>query len=343
MENFAQHMRIVGMGVTDNEVDTRKAAAQELAAVWQKGRENTAVLTNASQVAEVLNGTGVPAPALGAEVQALVQKQGASSFLYEERPLEVGVVAGVAAATVVSGGASSSWTVADVLAASLWCALSYQPPVEDTKREALRREIFDASIARCRRSAELSRERAAVADFADLTVTAAAEDGKITSNFAKATKATIDAMRRNSALDREELDFLWWAMLNRSRLLDSPLPSLAEPVRLVAAGIEAAAHLRRFPCDVHRDIVLRTLKDDPELDLAELHAALGGDRAALGKRFVGGHIASFPTVFPLLHSLATGNTDATGHAIRRRASDWGARALLEAGFNQILVHGIGKL
>lgn len=341
MQNFAQHMRIVGMGVTDNEVDTRKAAAQELTAAWQKGRDIPVVLADAVDVADALSGSGTASERLGAEVQRLVQDQGASSFLYEERPLEVGVVAGVAAAAVVAKP-SGNWTVGEILAAALWSALSFQAPVGDTKREALRREVLDAAAERSRQSAELARERAPVADFSDLAITAAAEGGKITSTFAKATKGPVDAFRRNAALDREEVDFLWWALLGRSRLLKRPLAGLPEAVGVVAAGIEAAAHLRRFPCDVHHDLVLRTLQDDPELDLAELHDAIGDDRTVLGRDFAGGHVASFPKVFPLLHSLATGQTGIEGHAIKRRASEWGARALLEAGFNRILVHGIGK-
>lgn len=341
MQNFAQHMRIVGMGVTDNEVDTRKAAAQELAAAWGKGRDVQSVLADAADLAKVLNGSGTPSDRLGSEVQQLVQDQGASSFLYTERPLEVGVVAGLAAASAV-GKPSANWTVGEILAAALWSALGFQGPVDDPKRETLRQEVLEAAASRSRQSAELARARVPVADFSELTITAAAEGGKITSNFAKASKGTVDALRSNAALDREELDFLWWALLGRSRLLGRSLASLPGPVGVVAAGIEAAGHLRRFPCDVHHDLVLRTLQDDPELDLEELHAAIGTDRVVLGRDFAGGHVESFSTVFPLLYSLTTGETKIEGHSIKRRASEWGARALLEAGFNRILVNGIGK-
>lgn len=73
----------------------------------------------------------------------------------------------------------------------------------------------------------------------DLTVTIA-EGAKPTTTFKKATGATIEALRRNAVLDREELDFLWWVQLNRSRLLKRPIDGMAEPLRRVASGIEAA-------------------------------------------------------------------------------------------------------
>jgi hypothetical protein len=342
MENFAIHMRITGLGVSDNEVDTRKAAAEELQASWSKPRPHAAVLTTATQLAEALSGEGMPPAALGEEVQALVQKN-ASSFLHSERPLEVGVVAGMAAAGVLNTAVPNGWTVSEILANALWSALAYQAPLEEPKREALRLQVLSASEARCRKVAEVSRQRTDVPNFGELTVTPTEEANKFTTTFAKATVATIAALQRNAALDREELDFLWWAQIGRSRILNRPLMSIVEPVRLVAAGIEGAGYLRRLPCDVHRDLVLRTLQDDPELDLKELHAAIGSDRHVLGNGFASGNVTSFPYIFPLLNSLATGDSDTAGNAIKRRASEWGARALLEAGFNHILVHGIGKL
>ena len=121
------------------------------------------------------------------------------------------------------------------------------------------------------------------------------------------------------------------------------LNSMTEPLRLVASGVEAATHLRRLPCEVHRDIVLRTLDKDPVLDLKKLLQAIGADRDKLGASFADGWATQYPTVFPLLNALATGASDGQSDAIKRPTSAWGARALLEAGMMRYFKNGASKL
>ena len=162
-------------------------------------------------------------------------------------------------------------------------------------------------------------------------------DTEVSSNFKDVTKATIEALRRNAALDREELDFLWWVQLDRSRLLGRSHTRIEEPVRLIAAGIEAAGLLRRPPCDVHRELVLRILDVNPSLDAAEVIKAAGDDLESLGCEYRSGLVAEAPIVFPLLHALATGRVDIPGAELKRESSEWGLRALLEVGLVKMSV------
>lgn len=342
MSNLAVHMRIASLQVSNEDVNTRQAAISELVEAWGKLKPFANIVVKAAEIAHALSGDGTAIATLGGEVERSIQNH-ASAFLYSERPLEVGICSGMAAIDLMSPTpGESGWTVPDVIAAVLWSALGFQTPLEDGKREALRIEVLEAARSRTLKASELSRQRSDVSDFGELTIAVDAEV-KATSNFKKATNATITALRRNAALDREELDFLWWVQLGRSRLLNRPLASINEPVRLVAAGIEAAGHLRRLPCEVHRDVVLRTLDANPKLVLADLIAAVGDDRDALGSRYGSGIVAQAPAVFPLLHALATGSTSADGAKVPRTSGDWGTRALLEAGLAQMCATGPGKL
>lgn len=342
MDNIAFHMRISSVTVSDDDVNSRRAAATSLANSWGKEKAVSKILSKAADVAEALGGDGRPSPALGNEVQGAIQKK-SSSFLYEERPLEIGVCAGMAMVSILAGSpGNNGWVVPDVYAAALWSTLAYQPVLEAERREKLRLEVLDAARTWSAAAAEKARERTVVPDPSDVEVTI--DDSKaVTHNFDEAVADTVEALRRNAALDREELDFLWWAQLGRSRVLNKQLSAVTEPVRIVAAGIEGAKMLRRLPCEVHREIVLRTLDQDPELDLAELLAAVGDDRAALGAAFVEGNVASNPTVFPLLHALSTGEVSGAGAVVKRRVSEWGERALLEAGFARVISQGAAKL
>lgn len=343
MSNLAVHMRIASLQVSNEDVNTRQAAVSELAEAWGKLKTVANIVVKASEVAHALGGDGIPVEPLGVEVERAIQKH-ASAFLYSERPLEVGICSGVAAIELLSAAPGiSGWTTADIIAATLWSALDFQSALEEGKRALLRAAVLERARSRSSEVSESSRQRSDVSDFGELTI-AIEDEAKVTSNFKKATQATITALRRNAALDREELDFLWWVQLGRSRLLNRPLTSINEPVRLVAAGIEAAGHLRRLPCEIHRDVVLRTLDADPELDLTGLIAAVGNDREALGSPYVSGIVAQAPTAFPLLHALATGSTLADGAKVVRKSSDWGSRALLEAGLARLCANnGPGTL
>jgi GTPase-associated system helical domain len=342
MTAIANHMRMTGLQVTNEDVDTRKSAVTDLVAAWAKLTDTNVIILKAAEIAQALGGNGTPPATLGGEIESTVQTY-ASAFLQSERPLEVGIVAGCAAIELMSTApGSSGWTVADILGTALWLALSFQPALEDAKREALRASVLQVAESRSSNGAEASRQRSPVNDFGDFAIVAGAE-AEVPAAFKKATLTTIEALRRNAALDREELDFLWWSQLSRSRLLNRPLSSIDEPVRVVAAGIEAAAHLRRLPCEVHRDLVLRTAHANLELDQAGLLAAIGDDRAALGKPYTDGLVSRAPRVFPLLHALASGATSVDGAAVKRTAAEWGARALLEAGLVKIHATGPAKL
>lgn len=342
MDNLPMHMRISVLNPTNDDVDARRAAIDELSAVWGKITDTTQILNKTGAIADSLGNDGEPYVDLGMEIQAALQPH-ASAFLYEESPLDVGVCAGMAALSILALAPSSSgWTNGDVYSNGLWSALSFQPPLAAEKREKLRREVLILAQERSRASADRARGRVVVPDAGELTVSIPLE-GKARTTFKKAIGSTIDALRSNAALDREEIDFLWWVQLDRSRLLKRPMRALSEPLRLVASGIEAAGHLRRLPANIHQDIVCRSVEEDRELDLKELIEAIGDDRFVLAESFSVTRVAAHSSVFPLLNALATGEVAVPGADQKRSASTWGGRALLEAGLSRMCDNGIVKL
>ena len=342
MNNIAVHMRICAVAINDSDVESRRAAAISLATSFGKEKTVTSIVSKAADIAAALGGEGFPSQELGDKVQAAIQKK-SPSFLYEERPLDVGVCAGMAVVSILSAVPGvTGWGNADVYATALWSALAYQPVLETERRENLRREVLSAAAERSATSADKARTRMAVPDPSDVEIIIDAEN-VVTNDFKEVIANTVEALRSNAALDREELDFLWWVQLGRSRLLKKQLSEIAEPTRIIAAGIEGASMLRRLPCDVHREIVLRTLDQNPELNLAELLAIIGEDRAVLSTAFINANVLAYPTVFPLLHALATGELDESGASLKRSVSEWGERALLEATFTRLMSQGAGKI
>lgn len=342
MNNIAVHMRISGVTVNDSDVESRSAATTSLATRWGKVRSVESIVSKVADIAAALGGEGTPSQALGDEVQVAIQKK-SPSFLYEERPLDVSVCAGMAMVSILANSpGKTGWTITDVYATALWSALSYQPVLDAKRREDLRREVLTTAVEFSAASADKARERNIVPDPSDVEITIG-EGNVVTHNFKEAIAKTVEALRCNAVLDREELDFLWWAQLGRSRLLKKQLSEISEPTRIVAAGIEGAMILRRLPCEVHREIVLRTLDQNPELDLAELLATLGGDRTVLSTAIIETNVLAYPTVFPLLNALVTGETGELGASLKRPVSEWGARALLETTFLRLMSQGAGKV
>ena len=342
MSTLAQHMRITGLHVTNEDVDSRQAAITALKTAWTKLSTYDKIFAKVADVVMALGGDGTPSDILGKEVEAAIQKK-ASAFLYTERPLEVGVVAGMVASELMAATPTTSgWLTADVWAAALWSGLSFQSPLTEERREALRASVLEAARNRSIVGAEKARERTTVPDFGAVSTE---EEDDLSNSIKEAAGPTIEALSRNAALDREELDFLWWAQLQRSRLLKRPTDSIDETTRVVAAGIEGAALLRRMPSDVHREIVLRTIKANPTASLAGVLLSLGQDRETLAALYPSGLPAGGAILFPLMRAIIAGTVEGlpAGTEIERNAEEWGARALLEAALLKMSTAGPSTL
>ncbi|MBX8592963.1 hypothetical protein K5D56_26690, partial [Pseudomonas cichorii] len=171
MDNIAVHMRISGVTVKDDDLNSRRSAATSLATSWGKEKTVSTIISNAADIAEALGGDGNPPSALGNEIQKAIQKK-SSSFLYEERPLDVSVCAGMAMVSLLDvSPVVSGWSINDVYATALWSALAYQPVLETERRENLRREVLDAAADWVTTTAETARTRANVPDPSTVSIT----------------------------------------------------------------------------------------------------------------------------------------------------------------------------
>lgn len=339
MNNLAAHMRISGVTVVDSDVESRRSAATSLAAKWGKIKFPSEIVSQAESIAEALHGDGVGSDTLVAEVQTAIQKK-SPAYLASERPFDVGICCGMAMVSLFDGALTApGWTIKELYAASLWSALSYQSPLDAPKREELRVEVLTAAATFSKENSEKARSRSVVPD-PSITKFQIDDNNEVSIDFKTSMSKTIEALSNNAILDREELDFLWWVQLSRSRLLKKQLSELSEPTRIVVAGIEGATMLRRLPCEVHREIILRTLDKDPELNLTELLTEIGDKRSQLNDAFDEHIVTKHPSVFPLLHALSTGQVDEFGGEVKRHVAEWGTRALLEATLARLISKGV---
>lgn len=326
----ARHVRIFEPAVNDDFVTKRELAIKELRGQFAK---QSTVKDLFALGADVVRGAfleaNMPQPLVDKIAAAL--KKHSASFVADECTLEMRICAALAVGQVIeTGGKSEEWAIGDVLALAIWLATDFIPPLPDPKVEALRIDLHAAGRQRVLRTAIESRDRKAVPD-----VGVFGGDTISTEAFTKALTA-VPALRYNAALDREELDLLWWLYAGRSIILNRPLASLSQATRTVITGIELGDLMRRLPSQSHRNLVLRDIAPDQSMTLNELLVAIEGDRATIAATLDGETlIGDAPDVFPLLAGIVQGTASGTAAEQPRSLGDWAARAILERSATRI--------
>lgn len=347
MSHIASHIRIFTPEPTDDLVGKRTTAIGEIATAIKGRRDVSELLRTANDLASAIGKGGSLSASLVEAIEGSIRKS-SSSFVADGHELEMLVCGMCGALQAVTGGSAlrnGHLSITDVLAFGLWSALSFQKPRSEPKFEQLRAELMKAAEDHCAAVAYKSRDRIDVGDpefkepakkegEADVPVVASAVDPGLQS-----FKDAIAGLRANAALDREEIDLLWWVLSDWSSLLGRRFSDekASAASAAVASGIEAGRTMRRAPADAHRHLVLRNVRPAKEMSLQELLTAIGGDRAALAPA-TSTYVAQNPAVFPLLHALQTGSASDATAKIKRSLGEWAGRAFLESSIVHLCSH-----
>jgi GTPase-associated system helical domain len=339
MTSIAGHIRIFDHEPTDDLVLKRTAAICELSKHYQEGNTVTAILQTANDIALAAQLHGSFSVQQGAVVEAAIQKS-SEAFIAEGHDLEMLVCCMLGALQSLEGNGSPSGHTSptDIFSLGLWSALSFQRKRTEAKLETLRTELLNAAHAHCMKSASRSRERYSAADPA-FTAPETFDAPGLEKGLEPFRKA-ITNLRANAAVDREELDLLWWVMSDRSTLLDRRLSTEKNAaLAAVTSGIEASLLLRRMPATAHYHLALRNVPKGNSMTFPELLAAIGDEREALFSPFKGDRdISACPAVFPFLSALQTGTSNHENAKAKRTLEDWSARALLESALSHLGSH-----
>lgn len=334
--DIATHIRIFDADPTDELVQKRQAAIGELAESYKQRSTVDDLLKLADALAAGVAQRGTLPADLSLLAEGAIRKH-SPAFVGPGQELQTKVCALLAALTVLGAAEAGGSTLfrTDVLAVGLWSALSFQKPLSESKLERLRSELLQRAAQLSVHAAEKARVRAAIPDTAFAVPDAEGFAG-IAKNWGNGPRKVIDALRLNAALDREELDFLWWALRDWSDLLKCRISDLDAATGALTSGIEAAAVLRRLPASAHKHLVFRQLSKRGSHDLASLIATIGDRREGLAVAHTGNALLGTCTsVFPLLTAIGTSQAKASGSKEVRTTDEWAARALLEAGILRI--------
>jgi hypothetical protein len=343
MSNIATHVRIFDPQPTDDLVTKRTAAIKELSSGFAKGRSVPEIFQSANDLALAVEAKGAFSEALAKEIESAISKP-AEAFIAEGQELEMTVCGLLGALQSLDHPPSSSSNLAalNVFAIGLWSALSFQAPRLEAKLEALRVELLGKAQEYTLRAAINTRRRIKVPDI-NFAVPEPFDAAGVAASFKTGVATTIEALRANAAVDREEIDLLWWVLGDWSELLDRRFSALDNPAAAaIASGLEAGRMLRRMPADAHRHLVLRPLGHVHKPDLLSLPGllkVLDGDRGRLAAPYAHDKIvAACPAAFPLLTALRSGLATDAKAKIKRSLQDWACRALLESAALHVTSH-----
>ena len=324
--DVARFVRIFEPDPSDDFVAKRVAAIRDLRTRFVRKMNDGALMSLASEVLGVFQDPPAVPQIYVAVIEASIKKQ-SESFVRDDRDLEMSVCAMIAVVQAIESGGrvDEGWGTADVLATALWSGASFLPPNPDPKIEEFRSQAIAAAQQRILKSSLVTRIRLTVPEFGQF-----GDEILDAERFNAATARTIEALRYNAALDREELDILWWVLAATSGVLEKPVASLSPATRAIATGIELGALLRGLPAQSHRNLSVWNLEEPEPLSLGGVVDALGDDRATLAASFESQALVDdAASVFPLLNAIRAGSSALAGKEVRRSLKEWCARALLE--------------
>lgn len=268
MADIATHVRIFEATPSDDFVEKRIATVNDLAGRLVKPNAYDSLLGVANDLALASADGGTMPERLAVPVEGAIRDQ-SPSFVREGQALQMLVCSLLAIDQYLSAVKPSVKVVSvgDVLAVGVWSALEFQPARSEPKLETLRQEVVGRARAVCLQTASKARERVPIPE---VKMEKPAEDlSDLSAKVKSAMGGPVEALENNAAIDREELDLLWWALSGQTDLLKGAFSAVKAAAAAVASGLKAAQLLRRLPADAHRNLVLRNVREDRRLSLAD--------------------------------------------------------------------------
>lgn len=330
--NIAQHIRIFEKTPDDEFVEKRTTVIDALAAKYGAISKVGDLLQLAADLTKAVAKGGALSEARAVEVEAAI-RDASSSFVRENQEPQMMTCALLATLKVLTEAAPTDgvWSRYDVLALGLWSGLGFQVPRADERIEALRAELLVSARNLVFASSAMARTRQEVPAIT-IKLPDPYDPTKSGNSIQIGAARTIDALRLNAALDREEIDLLWWVLSDWSKFAEKLFSGMNETAAVITAGLEAGTVLRRMPGEAHKHLILRLLKQDNSVSLLEILESIKGEHDRIAAVFASNQLlAGRESIFPLVAACVAGKAATKSVGGRTlKLSEWAGRALLES-------------
>src|SRR6185295_6273876 len=190
--------------------------------------------------------------------------------------------------------------VPELFALSLLAALAQLGPHSNDKVEGLRQQFVVSARDFLEGYADVSRARATVSPFDAAAVNSEETVDVYAAKVKRSADKTINALIANAALDREELDLLWWTLSDWSSTLKQKVSQLPDGAAVMVGALEVVQKLKRLPTTAHAHIANRHVKAET-ISNADFRTSLGKHKAAIWEQLgVAEKRSPYPYVFPLV-------------------------------------------
>lgn len=332
MNDIATLVRIFNPTPDDEYVDKRTNAIEDIATVYKASAKPYDFWRYADDILECL-ATGVAPEGLADVVEPAIKKH-SSSFTRADSDLQMLVCALAAAYKVVSTCVSShnGYTSSEIFTCALLAGLSGPFTVQSAALQECRNTLLKASDSIVAEISRGQRERKKIPDLSiSVEGTEAAPD--LVAKIKAGLENVLKPMKRNSVLDREELDLLWWAIGDWSEVANTRLSSLSNARALILSSFETANRLRRAPATSHAYIAMTKVKADADVEFAELRSAALEYRSKLevqDNQFT--KALGLVWTFPLLNAIFDKEEENVHFKDQQLpAIEWAKRLLIEVG------------
>lgn len=329
--SIAEHLLIFRAELNDDFVDKRTAAIEEIARRVEKITAANELLDLATLIVSAFDGRSPDSKFLTEAAQSITTTS--SSFvLKDDNRLEVyaHLILGVLKTLQMAKPDGRRTHSTAALACALSQGLSFAGDPADSKWAHLRDELWRTADAFATQNAELARNRLPTPPSAKAT-----GDASVT-----ALTAQIKVLRENTELDREEINLLWSAMVDRSKFVPGRRSTATPVVAAVINAMELASLLVRPCAPAHRELACFHLPsgehypalEDFKVARTELGASLA-NLLATAAPLVRKHPLVFPITWLVLHESGADRDAITAAGLKydRRFTlqEWTERALSE--------------
>ena len=329
MIDIAQHIRIFNINPDDDYVTKRTAAIKAIEETLKKTTTIDDIILLVNKLAMALDAPEKLDASILDMVEKALKKQ-SPAFVKEGQELQIAGCALIALLQYLDkiNPATVSLTVSDVFAVAAWSSISFFGELSDKpKIEALKIEIGEQAKRIVNTDSFTTRKRSAIREMKDIP--SSADPATLVINIKNEISPIIELLKKNAALDREEIDILWWKLNDWSNIGEAGYGSLKEIPGTIFKGIELAGLLRRLPNNAHYRMITLGINDE-SFDGHQILKAVE-DHLAQITQYLKKYpiIEKAPKVFPLFNVLLNKTADVSFLDLKRPLKEWAGRALLE--------------
>lgn len=230
--------RIVAPVPNSTAVEARTKAATEISGSLL--RQNQGVLLSMAQGIARDFDSGTDAAAIDLLLKTLKSHDPAVSENIVENQMELRCLAAIVVGELLFKASDKPGKQATLLAAALTSALALRPVPAERYLKVMIDEVHAKASEVLERAADVRRRRS---EMQELDLKAIAAETAVTMAYVTALQTQLTVVNRNSAIDREELNLLWFVASGFSKTAGKPFSSESLSVAALRAAIELYEYL----------------------------------------------------------------------------------------------------